>query len=91
MLNIQTSTSLAAGAMEKRLEGMIEFRDQLKDQASRFITRSEYDLLVDDIQGLRETRAMLAGKASQSSMTLTLFIAFAGLIVAIAGLLFSVV
>jgi len=32
----------AQTAMEKRLEGMNEFRDQLRDQATRFITREEY-------------------------------------------------
>lgn len=32
---------LARDSMEKRLEGMNEFRDTLRDQASRFITRNE--------------------------------------------------
>jgi len=91
MRNIEQSTTLATNQMERRLEGMNEFRDQLKDQASRFITRAEYDILVTNIQELRETRAMLAGKASQSSMTLTTIIAFTGLIIGVAGLIFSVV
>jgi hypothetical protein len=31
----------AKESMEKRLDGMNEFRDALKDQASRFVTRTE--------------------------------------------------
>jgi len=33
-------------AMEKRLDGMNEFRDQLRDQAARFIGRDELNALV---------------------------------------------
>ena len=38
---IQDATELARKAMEKRLDGMNEFRDTLKDQAGKFVTRSE--------------------------------------------------
>lgn len=40
--NIEIARREAQTAMEKRLEGMNEFRDQLRDQATRFITREEY-------------------------------------------------
>lgn len=37
---------LAVAAMDKRLEGMNEFRSTLKDQTSTFITRVEFDKTV---------------------------------------------
>ena len=40
--SIEIARKEAQIAMEKRLEGMNEFRDQLRDQATRFITREEY-------------------------------------------------
>ena len=40
--SIEIARREAQTAMEKRLDGMNEFRDQLRDQASRFITREEY-------------------------------------------------
>ena len=41
--SIEIARKEAQGAMERRLEGMNEFRDQLRDQASKFLTRTEYD------------------------------------------------
>lgn len=40
---VEKGTSLARGELERRLEGMNEFREQLRDQASRFITRDEVE------------------------------------------------
>jgi hypothetical protein len=40
----------AAAAMEKRLEGMNEFRDQLKTQAASFITRDVFDAKMQAMQ-----------------------------------------
>ena len=41
--NVKQATELARESMEKRLDGMNEFRDTLKDQAGKFITRQEYE------------------------------------------------
>jgi hypothetical protein len=35
---------LARAELERRLAGMNEFREQLKDQAAKFVTREELDL-----------------------------------------------
>jgi hypothetical protein len=51
----------AEDANEKRFEGVNEFRNQLKDQAATFITRSEHDTLVDSVKKLEEFRAQNAG------------------------------
>ena len=66
--NLEKSTELARLSMEKRLEGMNEFRDTLRDQASKFITRAELNVMVSkfdqeiarliaDIRILRESDA----------------------------------
>jgi predicted nucleotide-binding protein (sugar kinase/HSP70/actin superfamily) len=39
--NVNDNVSKANAAMEKRLDGINEFRAQLKDQAGTFITRNE--------------------------------------------------
>lgn len=40
---INTATEKAAEAMDRRLEGMNEFRQQLRDQSSQFVTRVELE------------------------------------------------
>jgi hypothetical protein len=39
--SMNKAVDTAKESMEKRLDGMNEFRDTLKDQASRFVTRTE--------------------------------------------------
>ena len=39
--SIEKATDLARAGIEKRLDSMNEFRETLKDQVSRFITRTE--------------------------------------------------
>jgi hypothetical protein len=43
------SLNNAKASMEKRLEGMNEFRAQLKDQTAGFITRTEYQARHDGL------------------------------------------
>ena len=40
---LEKNTDTARQSMEKRLEGMNEFRQQLKDQNATFITKEDYD------------------------------------------------
>jgi predicted nucleic acid-binding Zn-ribbon protein len=75
-----------ARVMEKRLETMNEFREQLKDQATTFITRREHDILLSDIQNLKETRAMLEGKASQMSVNIAIVFSLIGMVISIVRL-----
>ena len=89
--NIDKANALAYQSMEKRLEGMNEFRDTLKDQASKFVTRTELESSLKEMNGsirsLEISKAVLEGKASQSSLILTAIISFAGLVIGIIGLL----
>jgi hypothetical protein len=87
--NLEKSTAIAASAMERRLEGMNEFRNQLKDQTSTFVVRSEYNStlsrLNEDIRVLRESKATMDGKASQMSTNISTIIAIIGLIISLVG------
>jgi hypothetical protein len=93
ILALEQATNLAAKTLEKRLEGMNEFREALKNQASLFITRSEMELEIEkmekDIRVLRESKANLEGKASQISVVIALAISILGLFVGIIGLIYK--
>lgn len=54
--NIKEATEQARVGMEKRLDGMNEFRDTLRDQASKFITRDEVDLQIDTFRSYYENQ-----------------------------------
>jgi hypothetical protein len=72
-------------ALNKRLEGMNEFRDTLKDQAGQFLTRAEFDIahkvLIDDMRECRDFMAKHQGKASQTALLYTAALAMAGLVI----------
>ena len=94
VLALEKATTIAAAQMEKRLEGMNEFREALKNQSTTFFTRPEHDLYAkkndDDIRTLRESRALLEGKASQLSTNIAMVLAIIGLLVSIIGLFHGV-
>ena len=72
---------------------MNEFRGQLKDQAAGLFPRSEHEIFMravdKDIRELRESRALLAGKASQNAVNLSTVIAILGILLAIVSLVHS--
>ena len=87
---IDEATRLAREIMDERLAKMNEFRDTLRDQAGKFATRDELALMMDplrdDVRSLRETRANVEGKASQTSVIVAWVLALIGILIAIAGL-----
>ena len=96
--NMEIATDKAYQSMERRLESMNEFRAQLKDQNAQFVTKEEHQRILDDIQILRESRAELAGKASQKSVNAALmfslvsvFFGLSGFVFAIVGVIFTVI
>lgn len=88
---VEKSIDVANQAMQKRLEGMNEFRDTLKDQASRFVTRDELDTKMNGLnaklEDLKYFKASLEGKASQMQANIILLISIIGLAVSIVSLL----
>lgn len=92
---MERAVDKASASMEKRLEGMNEFRSQLKEQASRFITREEmqatFKSMSEDIKSLNQSRAVLEGKASQNSVVGAFIFSAIGLLMGIIGIVISVI
>ena len=90
LIAIEQATGIAAASMEKRLNGMNEFRDTLRDQASRFVTRQEMDsqfAIVNVTLGeLRTFKDRMQGKASAGSVYLAWALSGIGLIIGMVGL-----
>jgi len=82
----QRAVDKAEKAMCDRLAGMNEFRDQLKDQAARFITRDELNTVINEVGTLRSLADVAKGKASQTALLFTSAIALAGLVISILNL-----
>jgi hypothetical protein len=92
--SLSASFTSASNSLERRLDTMNEFRGQLKDQSAGFFTRNEheqYSKTIDvDVRSLRESRAAIEGKASQTHLFITFAISVLGLLVAIASIAHSV-
>lgn len=82
MESMDKAITLAKQALDTRLDQMNEIRSAMKEQASQYITRHEHDFLVSDIQSLKESRAELRGKASQTSVIIGYVFSFLGLLIA---------
>ena len=92
---VQMSTELAARSLESRLSQMNEIREAMREQAARSPSRDEVNILIDklasetrieirkicaDINDLKLSRAELHGKASQSSLNISMALALLGLL-----------
>ena len=82
--------NLASSSMEKRLESMNEFRAQLTMQATTFLTKEAYDtkhqMLQNQVDELRLSRATIEGKADQNYVNKVMLISVLGLLITFAGL-----
>ena len=78
----------ASALSSKILESKLE---ELNDVRHRFLPRTEYDIqharVEDDIRMLRESKALLEGKASQSAVNISLSIAVIGILLSVVALL----
>jgi hypothetical protein len=92
---IEKEKDASTRALEKRLDGMNEIRDALKDQQSFFVSKAEYrtahERLADDIRSLRESRALLEGKASTESVNKVGNTALTGIAIGVIGMIISVI
>jgi hypothetical protein len=82
---------IATTSLDKRLDGMNEFRATLKDQGNTFVTKAEYqgryDELSKQVEDLRLSRATLEGKASAKSVYVAYVISGISLLLGIVSLL----
>jgi len=88
---LDKATLVAKESMERRLEGMNEFRDALKDQNATFVTRTEYERSICDIRELRDSKNKLEGKADQKAVNLATLLAAAALAIALIGLVMDLI
>jgi hypothetical protein len=72
----------ALGPMDKRLDGMNEFRDALKDQTKDLATKRELDALDAQVQELRIKSGGTAGKDEQLTKYIGWILAAAALAIA---------
>ena len=86
---IEKESSISSNQIETRLSSMNEFRAQLKDQAATFFTRPEHEIYMisveKDLRMLRESKATLEGRASQTAVNISTAIAIVGVVLAIAA------
>lgn len=80
----------AEHSMNMRLEGMNEFRDQLRDQAARFITREELASQlrpINEVLKVVETaKDLSAGKASWSQVRWAQVLGVIGILIGVISL-----
>ena len=86
---VERASDLASRTLEKRLEGMNEFRGQLKDQASKLTTRIETSALEKRVQDLELAKAEMDGKANQSEVNRATTFAMVGIGIGACGLVVS--
>lgn len=102
--DLEKATIVAKEAMEQRLEQMNEWRNQLEMNEQTYLPRLEYLALHSKIEGdlqkaidsfdadirmLRESKALLEGKASQSSVNTAMLISVGGLLISFLTLLLN--
>jgi len=103
---LEKAIETARVGMEKRLDGMNEFRDALKDQNARSPSREEVERRIDvveanmcasveavekDIKELMKFKNQMEGVASQKDVSSARGIAFAGLAIALFNLISKLV
>lgn len=90
LAGVELATRISRETIDHRLAQMNEFRESLKDQASRLATRDELNLIVNsltsEINSLREFRVAVESKASQWSVIFVGALGIVGLVVGIIGL-----
>ena len=94
---LEQARKTAERSMEKRLDGMNEFRETLSDQAGRMATKEhvlelrdrleiQINLNAKAISDLQTFRAVVDSKASQGSLYISVGIAVLGLILSFISL-----
>jgi hypothetical protein len=87
MANFPTRIEVQSSVSQYRCNDL----DELKKMSGKYISRDEHNIMMNrmesDVRMLRESRAELAGKASQLYVNITLAISIIGLAISILGLL----
>jgi hypothetical protein len=94
---LDKSIAVATQALEKRLSGMNEFRDTLRDQAARFVTRDEVtaqiarmsDLASAERAAMRDQIKLLQTFVDKSEGKASLISVYIGYVIGIAGIVIA--
>jgi hypothetical protein len=88
---LEKATEVAAKEMNRRLEGMNEFRAQLDKQTRTFIDKdhfeSRWDSLCNRVVSLENFKERQVGKANQKDVTITLIVALSSLALGIGSII----
>jgi hypothetical protein len=91
---LETRIEQARISMEKRLDGMNEFRDALRDQAANSPTRNEVETELEaikkDIKTLISFMDTVGSKASQGDVNRGIMFSIIGLVIGAVGLLWGI-
>jgi hypothetical protein len=66
--SMQKAVNTANDALNRRLEGMNEFRDTLKDQAGQLATKAQVESVEKAVRTLELSKENLAGKAKSEAV-----------------------
>jgi hypothetical protein len=81
---IDSNTAKAAATIDKRLESMNEFRDALKDQASRLMTRVEANAQIESLEQRMKSLELNRASGEGKMLMISGFVAFvASILVAV--------
>ena len=87
----ERALDLASKALEARLDRLNDLREMVQDQQATFIHRENYETRMnrvdEDIRELRESRALLEGKASAKSVFYAYLISAAAIVLSLLTLL----
>lgn len=75
----QIAVDKAVITIDKRLTGMNEFRNALKDQQNLFVSKEMYEALRDRVSDIELKAAEIKGKASQKEVTIALISSIIGI------------
>ena len=81
--SVEKAITLQAAVLEVRMEAANKFREQLREQATGFVSKAEHAFVLTDIKDLRESRAEAQGKASQWSVMWSYAIGLVGIFIAV--------
>ncbi len=87
---LDKATTLMQETINARLDANNEWRDESKQRTTLMVTKDEFILwqsrVVEDIRYLRESKATLEGKASQTSVFISYLLSVIGIFLAVVGM-----
>lgn len=91
---IEQAVAKAECQLNKRLEGMNEFREEIKDHAARLLTRAEYEVahraVESELRKLELARSNQEGRESKNAILLSLTVSvIIGVIMLVIGHVFG--